>query len=94
MQFVHFGKNDLFIRNRHHIFFSLVCFARGYLPFGIQLSLSQIFWPLNIFFVFSLLTLPFMMIENDKSSGLDMNGNKYDNGHNKGGNEHLTTPIT
>jgi hypothetical protein len=34
------------------------------------------------------------MIENEKNNGLDMKSNKYDNGHNKRGSEHLTTPTT
>jgi hypothetical protein len=37
-------------------------------------------WPFNIFFAFSLVTFPFMMIENDTSHALDMEGNEYDNG--------------
>ncbi len=51
-------------------------------------------WPLNIFFALSLLMLPFMIIKNESNTTPNMKGNKYEKGHNKRGNEHLTILTT
>jgi hypothetical protein len=40
LQFVHFGKNDIFTKDGHYIFLLSICFVWGYLSLKIRFYLS------------------------------------------------------